>query len=365
MTGHADNRDELVHQALALWGPRVILGGVDFNDFEAARSELDRWADWIDFWCGHGDKHRLAAERCETQGNALSAGLAYRRAAACYHFAKFVWVDDEAKNRIATEAAVACNNKALRLLDPSHRRIQAGAGEFRVIANLRIPPGADDPFPLVVLIPGLDSTKEEFPSWEQVFLDRGLATLTVDGPGQGEVFHLGTRIQPAYDRSLEIALDAVSPDPRVDMTRVGVAGTSLGGHYAARAAAFVDRVRAVIAISPPYAVTFGSAPAHTRAALRFYARTTSDDDAQRHLADLNLEGIAARITQPAIFATGRQDRIVPWEQTKAIASETPNGRFLLYDDGNHALTNKAHEVRDMTADWMKAQLGMPRFDRHT
>jgi hypothetical protein len=31
------------------------------------------------------------------------------------------------------------------------------------------------------------SLKEEFPHWEQEFLTRGMATLSMDGPGQGEV----------------------------------------------------------------------------------------------------------------------------------------------------------------------------------
>src|SRR2546430_13253170 len=50
----------------------------------------------------------------------------------------------------------------------------------------------------LVLIPGLDSTKEEFFAWESAFLDRGMATLSLDGPGQGETgFRLD--IRPDYD----------------------------------------------------------------------------------------------------------------------------------------------------------------------
>ena len=36
------------------------------------------------------------------------------------------------------------------------------------------------------MIPGLDSTKEELRSTEELFLERGVATFSVDGPGQGE-----------------------------------------------------------------------------------------------------------------------------------------------------------------------------------
>ena len=68
-----------------------------------------------------------------------------------------------------------------------------------VAANLRRPPALGAAaVPLVILIPGLDSTKEEFFLWESVFLERGMATLSLDGPGQGETgFRMD--IRPDYE----------------------------------------------------------------------------------------------------------------------------------------------------------------------
>ena len=54
-----------------------------------------------------------------------------------------------------------------------------------LVGILRCPDG-EGPFPVVVLLSGLDSAKEELRSTEETFLDRGLATFSVDGPGQGE-----------------------------------------------------------------------------------------------------------------------------------------------------------------------------------
>jgi dienelactone hydrolase len=347
--------DDMVRQAFSLWGPRMVLGGIDFNDFEAARHVVREWASWIHVWSEYGDRHRAVARSFEDDGAFISAGHAYRRAAACYHFAKFVWVDDIELNRVATLASVDATNRALRLLDPTHRRIEAGTGEFQVVGNLRIPNGATRPAPVTVLVPGLDSTKEEFPSWEAVFLDRGMATFAVDGPGQGEVFHRGTRIQPAYEQTLNAALEALADDPRVDMDRVVVAGTSLGGHYATRGAAYVDKVRAVVSLSGPFRLDIATLKPHSAAALAFYGRATHDRN-DKHLAGLDLTGVAEKLTKPALFATGKLDRIVPWEQTEAIALASRQGTFILYEDGNHGLTNKAAEVRDHAADWLLTQV---------
>lgn len=348
--------DDLVREAFALWGPRMMLGGVDLNDFARAREEVQTWPDWIDVWSVYGDRHRLVGERFEGNGARISAGNAYRRAAACYHFAKFVWVDDEHKNRAATLAAVDASNRALRLLDPGHRRLEAGDGDFRVIGNLRVPAGASGPVPVVLLVPGLDSTKEEFPSWEEVFLRRGIATFAVDGPGQGEVFHLGTRIQSAYEKTFALAIDALADDPRVDIDRVGVAGTSLGGLYATRAAAYVDRVKAVVAVSGPFKIDIKTMRPHSAASLAFYVRAADAQDAELRLAGLDLTGVAEKLRKPALFVGGKLDRIVAWEQTEAIARASTEATFLGYDDGNHGLTNNAAEVRDLTADWLVTQM---------
>ena len=41
----------------------------------------------------------------------------------------------------------------------------------------------------MLFISGLDSAKEEHATFERFFLQRGLATLTLDGPGQGETWY--------------------------------------------------------------------------------------------------------------------------------------------------------------------------------
>jgi hypothetical protein len=51
---------------------------------------------------------------------------------------------------------------------------------------------------LVLLVPGLESTKEQFSTLEPYLLDRGLATLSIEGQGQGEMrYHRAFR-DPDY-----------------------------------------------------------------------------------------------------------------------------------------------------------------------
>lgn len=202
----------------------------------------------------------------------------------------------------------------------------------------------------------------EFFHWENVFLTRGMATLSMDGPGQGESgFTLPIRAD--YEVAVAAFLDELSrrAEPRIDLTRVGAAGVSLGGYYAPRAAAFEPRIRAVAAISGPY--DFGEIweqlPPLTREAFTvFGTRPPASDerDARARAGELSLHGVAARITQPALFVTGGLDRIVPWEQTERAASETPNGSFVLYAQGSHVCSNVPYRYRPLVGDWMAERL---------
>src|SRR3954451_15819905 len=244
--------DARVQAAIDNWAPRFTTNGVDPNDFRTTTARIERWDEWLDAWTQTGETHVALGEEARAAGRELTAGEAFVRAAVCFHFAKFVWVLDAERNRATTQRAIDALYAAHALLDPTAERVEAPLDGGVVVGNLRRPREVDKA-PLVILIPGLDSTKEEFFHWEGVFLARGMATLSLDGPGQGETgFELN--IRPDYEAAAGAILDAVSARGQgdVDLERVGAAGVSLGGYYAPRAAAFEKRIRAVAGISGPY-----------------------------------------------------------------------------------------------------------------
>src|SRR5256884_1426322 len=234
--------DDRTTDAIAHWAPRFIAQGVDYNDFVRTTAAVERWEQWLDAWVATGDMHAEQAADAERRRRRLSAGEAYVRAALCYHFATFVWLVDLAKRKVTAERAVRTQYAALSLLDPSAQRLEIPFGRVTMVGNLRRPSPAGR-YPLVLLLPGLDSTKEEFFAWENVFLSRGMATLSLDGPGQGET-GLSSSIEPAYEKAVTVALDFLERFEDLDLGRVGLAGVSLGGYYAPRAAAYETRVKA-------------------------------------------------------------------------------------------------------------------------
>lgn len=349
--------DARVQAAIDNWGSRLIANGVDFNDFRRITSSLEAWDDWLGAWKATADGHRARAERARDEGHALSAGEAFLQAAVCYHFAKFVWVLDAERNRECTSLAISSMAAGHEQLGSSFERIEVPFEGAQLAANLRLPAGAPEPPPLAILIPGLDSTKEEFFNLENVFLRRGMATLSMDGPGQGES-GFSLTIRADYDVAVGAVLDAIAGRDDVDLDRVGACGVSMGGYYAPRAAAFEPRIRAVIGISGPYdmSANWDNLPSLTRETLQHHTGASSDDDARSRAAQLNLSGVAERITQPALIMTGKLDRLIPWEDTKRIADEIPGAEWVLYEDGTHVCNNLPFLHRPLIGDWMASKL---------
>jgi len=348
--------DPRIEAAIANWGPRFTAQGVDPNDFVATTGRLERWEDWLDAWCATADVHAGLAREAEARGRTLTAGEAWVRAALCYHFAKFVWILDEAKHRAAAAKAVTSLYAAHRFLDRTAERVEIPLDGARIVGNLRRPAGAARP-PLVLLLPGLDSTKEEFFHWENVFLARGMATFSLDGPGQGETTSL-MPIRADYEVAVAATLDTLARRDDVDARRVGAAGVSLGGYYAPRAAAFEPRLRATAAIGGPYAFgrLWASLPSLTRATFAYHAHAKSEDDAHTKAAALDLSGVLARIAQPLLVVFGKLDRLIPWQDAERVAKEAPNAELVLYPDGNHVCNNIPYKYRPLVADWMKERL---------
>lgn len=349
--------DARIEAAVANWGPRFTSQGVDPNDFASVTGSLERWEGWLPAWTANGDIHADLARQAEASERWVSAGEAWVRAALSYHFAKFVWMVDMDRHRDAADRAVDALGRAHRLLDPTAERVEIPFESGLMVANLRRPLSEARP-PLVLLLPGLDSTKEEFFHWENVFLTRGMATLSLDGPGQGETgYH--SRIRPDYEVGPSAMLDRLTGRDDLDLERVGAVGVSLGGYYAPRTAAFEPRVKAVVAIGGPH--TFGELwddlPPLTRETFVHHSGARDAEDGRRRALELTLDGVLPEMTQPLLVIFGRLDRLIPPAQAERVAAEAPNAELVMYPEGNHVCNNIPYKYRPLAADWLAERLG--------
>ncbi len=352
--------DERVEAAIKNWAPRFISQGVDYNDFFRTTVRVEKWEDWCREWVATGNVHYGLAVKAEAKGKTVSAGEAYIGAALCYHFGKFVFQDYHDEYMSAANKSVEAFAKGFKLLDPTAERVEIPFDGTTMVGTLRRPAGADtDKLPLVLLLTGLDSTKEEFFCWENVFLKRGLATFSLDGPGQGECGY-DSYIRPDYEAAVSTALDTLTKRDDIDPNRIGLAGVSLGGYYAPRAAAFEPRVKAAVGICGPwnFAECWHVLPSLTRAAFQYHSGAKDEEEAKVNANKLSLDGVAQKIKQPLLIIHGKLDRIIPWEHgVKIVEAAGPNAELAMFENGNHVCNNIPYVYRPLTADWLKEKLG--------
>src|SRR4029077_17481546 len=167
------------------WRPRFVANGIDVNDFDDTVARTIDWKDWGPSWRAVGRIHEALGTEARSLDPPMSDPQAFQRAAWCYHLGKFLWFEDLEMHAELRERSVAVYRQSLPYLDPPAQRLEIPFEGRFIPGNLRRATAVMRP-PLVIIVPGLDSSKEELFAIEQEVLRRGMATLTIDGPGQSE-----------------------------------------------------------------------------------------------------------------------------------------------------------------------------------
>jgi 2,6-dihydroxypseudooxynicotine hydrolase len=213
--------------------------------------------------------------------------------------------------------------------------------------------------PVVILVPGLDSVKEELHNYGDDFLRRGMAVLAIDGPGQGEM-EFQYPLRHDFEVPVRSAVDYLEGRSDVDVSRVGLMGVSLGGYFAPRAAAFEPRLKAVIANAGAYnfAENFERLPLLTREAFTYRTKSANESEARTKLEAFNLQGVMKNVQCPLLVIMGRLDRLIPpVAAEKMVAEAGGEAELWMFEDGNHVCNNIPYKHRPQQADWMRKKLG--------
>ncbi|MFI5678033.1 alpha/beta hydrolase family protein [Streptomyces cellulosae] len=302
--------------AAAQW-TRATGAGVDPHEYWRVTDGLTSIADWGPSFVRTGQAY---LERAEDAGSSVSVGEYLLMAARWFHLATLAPYAEA--HRAAVEADHALS-RALTVLEPSARRV-SGEGFTGWLRGPSDAPGT------VVVVPGLDSAKEEFLGLVSALLARGLAVFAMDGPGQG-VLAATTTLRPDYEQVVGRVIDALG------VSRIGLVGLSLGGYFAARTAALEPRVAAVATVSGPFRLDWEELPPPVRDIM---AQRTEGAYAAREFArHVDLAGLAPRIAAPLLVVDGGQDVIPGVANGEPLPCLAPHGTYLSVPHGDHLLGN--------------------------
>ncbi|MGO8947207.1 MAG: alpha/beta hydrolase [Ktedonobacterales bacterium] len=350
--------EERVQIALDNWAPRFIANGIDANVLQQLARTIQRWEDWSPTWSAVAVERARMGEEAEGHGNFVSAGEHYFAAAMLYHFGKFMVVRHPDQLRAGHALTVRTYQRGLPFYEFPGERVEIPYEDGRVIPAILRKPWHVPRAPIVIISPGLDSVKEELHLYGNDLLRRSLAVLAIDGPGQGES-ELDLPLRPDYEVPIRYVVDYLETRNDVDASRVGMLGVSLGGFFAARAAAWEPRLKAAVMLASAYnlAQHFDRYPLLTQEAFVYRLKAQGEATAREKLKAFTLEGLTDRITCPFLVIFGRQDRLFPPEDSERVAAEIgANAELWMFDDGNHVCNNIPYRYRPQQADWLRSSL---------
>lgn len=210
-----------------------------------------------DFESWYQNFNRLAERvRASVEGNAgrhpVSSRNAMFRAATYFRAADFFLHGnpDDPRIRETWTNATACFNCAISLLDVPAQRMEIDAGDFRIPAVFYRPYGNQRPRPTLILINGFDGSQEEMLHVIGfAALERGFNVLTCEGPGQPTVLRgQGLGFIGEWERVVTPVVTHCLRLASVDPGAITLLGYSFGGFLAPRAAAFENRLAAVVCV---------------------------------------------------------------------------------------------------------------------
>jgi 2,6-dihydroxypseudooxynicotine hydrolase len=351
------HEDPQVQEVLDIWAARFLHGQIELGDLTTTVGRINDWSDWGAEWMKTAQGHEELGEAAWTDGRRLSAVNHFLSAARCYHLSYFLSVDDEQAHAHGLAKMLECHDRALPYMEPTVEKVAIPFPEADLSGLLSIPAGKG-PHPVVIFLPGLDSTKEQRHGGRGSLLRRGMAVLSLDGPGQGEISSK-LPIRHDYEVAVSAAIDFLEGHDRIDAIRVGLIGASLGGYYACRAAAFEPRVSAAVANCGPYRWIdcWDELPTVTRDAFRKYSWSSSAEEAREKATTLDLTGVAEKIYQPLVVVHGMLDPLIGVDHAQRIADEAPNATLITIEEATHGVSNLAYKFAPFVDDWMAKRLG--------
>jgi dienelactone hydrolase len=318
----------------------AIYGGGEFNEIvrAAERMKPRDHEDWFREWTRLANEVQQLAEDAERRGHQVTARDHYLRGSNYYRWAEF-FLSPEDQRRLPTyDRCVACFRSAGRYFSPPLEQVEIPY-EGTSLPGYFYPP-LNSPRTRaggLLYVAGADVLKEElYFLGGKAAIERGMALLVMDGPGQGETLrYRGLASRSDYEKPVGAALDYLQQRPEVDGERIALIGRSFGGYYAARAAAFEQRLRGCAIFGALYdgVDVFDNYPP-LRMQFRWLTGAKDVEDARERLKAFNLSGVVQKISCPLLVVHGEDDHLVPaWHARRVFDEAQSEKRLVLYGPG--------------------------------
>ena len=362
----------------------AYFGGADFTEcYLAVRGvkagDIEGWYERFFALAAELEKKATCLAK---DGHIVSARQKWLRAGNYYRAAGSFHTVFDTRGVEALQGRRRCFQAAARLTTPTVTPVEIPYEGTTLPGYLcAAPETASRPAPAAIIFGGGDAASEEmYFRLGGPLAERGFTVLLIDGPGQGEALRRGIVNRHDWEVPVGAAVDSLLKLDDVDPRRIAVVGASMGGLYAARAAAFEPRLAACVVWGGAYDLGYGLTlprardPKALAHGLKIFGAKDLED-ARAKIARYTLKGVTERLTCPVLVVTGEAEmafmhlagttfRPNEWysEHPRRLFDEIPHDRksLLFYPIGtpgaNHDQADADATAIEDISDWLETTL---------
>jgi dienelactone hydrolase len=343
-------------------------------DFAGIRERVKKMADIGPAFAAVARRREAKANAAAQADRTITARDNFFMAAVHWGAAQWPYDENDATNIAYNNKKRECYAKYATLSDHHVEAVWVPFKDKAIPAWLHLPPGySGGGLPVVIAVPGMDSYKEiSVALYGDRYLNRGMAVLAIDGPGQYEAPMIGLYFSMENWMAAGPALlDWIAARPELDVTRVGVSGTSFGSLFGTVLTANEPRVKACAVTSvchePGCHTIFQEASPTFKKRFMYMSGITDEDEFDKFRETITWQGHADKIRVPYLCVAGEAEELSPLEHSERLMAAL-NGpkQMVVYQESRHSVgnvpaANLGPFPAILVADWLADRLAGKSF----
>jgi len=344
--------------------------GAEANaDFAGIRERVKKMADIGPAFEAVARRREAKARAAEDADRKVTARDNYFMAAIHWAAAQWPYDQNDETNIAFNQKKRECYGKYAALADHPVEPVWIPFQGKAIPAWLHLPAGyRGGRLPVVISIPGMDSFKEAMVAlYGDRWLNRGIAVLAIDGPGQYEAPMIGLYFSvDAWAAAGPVVVDWLAARPEIDAERIGVSGLSFGSFFGTILAAHEPRVRACAVMSvchePGCHTIFEEASPTFKKRFMYMSGITDEQTFDAFRQTINWEGHAERIRAPYLCVAGEAEELSPLVHSERLVAALKGPKqMVVYQESRHSVGNVPSANLGpfppiLVADWMADRL---------
>lgn len=284
------------------------------------------------------------AREAENAGYEVTARESYLAASIYYGVAQWAIDDITDYNLELNARKLDCYARYAKRAHHRIERVQIAMGQHVIPAWLHYPLIGNPPYPVVIMLPGMDTFKEKLVwGYGDKMIERGFAALAIDGPGQSETLMNGLRVTADnFGDAGRACLAWIDSRPDLDSNRIGVFGRSFGSYAATVLAnAIADRLRGLVVglpcFEPGFRKIFEEGSPSYKNRFMFMAGYDDEPEFDEFIKGFDLRPRVSNLRCPVMILGGELDELAPikhvFEVAKLISGPV---EIVVYQNERHA-----------------------------